>query len=62
MFSNIKKLQLYKGVFAHPVYACVYRIVFRFFITYLGLLLSIEKKVIASETQRNAENGCGNSA
>ena len=54
-----------KGAFPHPVYICVYRTALRFFITYLGLLMSMEKKVITSKTQCNAENacetGCGNS-
>ena len=31
-----------------------------FFITYLGLLISMDKKVITLKTQRNAENACGN--
>ena len=32
-----------KGTFTHPVYACDYRTALRFFITYLGLLISMEK-------------------
>ena len=49
-----------KGAFTHPVYACVYRNALRFFITYLGLLMSVEKKVITLKMQCNAENACGN--
>ena len=49
-----------KGVFTLPVYACVYRIALHFFITYLGLLISMAKKVITSKTHRNAENACRN--
>ena len=58
MLTNVQ--QAFKGAFTHPVYACVYRIALRFFITYLGLLTSMEKKVITSKTQRTAENACGN--
>ena len=49
-----------KGTFTHPVYACVYRIALHFFITYLGLLISMDKKVISSKTHRVAENACRN--
>ena len=49
-----------KGAFTHPVYACGYRTALHFFITYLGLLISMDKKVITTKTQRNAENACGN--
>ena len=31
-----------------------------FFIVYLGLLISMDKKVITSKTQCNVENTCGN--
>ena len=47
-----------KGAFTHTIYACVYRTALRFFITYLGLLMSMEKKVMRKTL---AETGCGNS-
>ena len=34
----IRQKLLCKGAFTHPVYACVYRIALRFFITNLGWL------------------------
>ena len=49
-----------KGVFPHPVDACDYRTVLHFFITYLGLLISVEKNYyFKNATQRNAESAWG---
>ena len=49
-----------KGAFTHPVSACVYCIALHFPSTYIGLMMSMEKKVITSKTQCNAANACGN--
>ena len=46
----------FKGVFTHPVYACVFRIALHFSSTYVGSFISMERNIITLKTQYNAEN------
>ena len=50
---------LFTGAFAHPIYACVFRIVLRFLSTYVDSFMSKEKNFITSKMQLNAVNACG---
>ncbi len=56
MEENIESKHWIKAEYEHPVYTCVYRIAFQFFITYLGFAHKVSDKKL----QRNAENACGN--
>ena len=55
-----------KCAFKHPVSACVYRIVLRFPSTYVGLLMSMEKKLLLLKhkamLKMHAGTGCDHSA
>ena len=55
-----------KGAFTHPVSTCVFHIALRFPRTYIGSLVSMEKKLLLQKRnamrKTHAEIGCGNLA